>query len=347
MLLVVLVVSGVSTAIRTSVESLVGAGLLPLVAVYVVVMAAVLELVHLPFAFYHGVILERRYGLSTESTARWIADHLKAAALLLGVLTAAAVFVTWLLRWNPVHWWLFASIGFAVVLVLIARFAPVFLLPLFYDLRPLARETLRERLVALAGKAGTPALGAYEWRIGDRTTRANAALVGLGRARRILVSDTLLAGHSDDEIETVFAHELAHHVHGDVWSALALEIAAITLGCYLADFVLPVSAGAFGLEGKGDVAGLPLIALTAGAVSFALTPVANAISRAHERRADRYALETTRNSDAFISAMRRLAASNLAEENPSRFVEAWFHTHPSTTARIEAARLWALGARKP
>jgi STE24 endopeptidase len=347
LLLVILVVSGISTAIRTSVESIVGTGLLPLVAVYVLVMAVVLELVHLPFAFYHSVILERRYGLSTESTARWLADHLKAAALLLGMLTAAAAFVAWLLRSNPDRWWVFASLGFAAVLVLIARFAPVFLLPLFYDVRPLARETLRERLLALAAKAGTPALGTYEWRIGDRTTRANAALVGLGRARRILVSDTLLAGHSDEEIETVFAHELAHHVYGDVWWALALEIAAITLGCYIADFVLPISVAAFGLAGKGDVAGLPLIALTAGTVSFALTPVANAISRAHERRADRYALETTRNSDAFISAMRRLAASNLAEENPSPFVEAWFHTHPSTTARIEAAKIWALSARKP
>ena len=93
-----------------------------------------------------------------------------------------------------------------------------------------------------------------------------------------------------------------------------------------------------GLEGKSDVAGFPLIALAGGAVSVALRPMTNALSRAHERRADRYALETTKNSSAFISAMRRLASTNLAEEQPSRFVELFFHTHPSTTARIEAAK---------
>ena len=343
-LLVAMVASGVSAAVRTAVESIVGTGLVPLVFVYVVVMAVVFELVHLPFAFYHGVVLERRYGLSTESTARWFADHLKAAALVLGALTAAGIFVAWLLRLSPVHWWLLASIGFAAALILLARCAPVLLLPLFYDVRPLAHETLRERLLALAAKAGTPALDAYEWRVGDRTTRANAALVGIGRTRRILVSDTLLAGNSNEEIETVFAHELAHHVYGDVWWALAFEIALIALGCYLADVVLARSTGALGLEGKDDIAGLPLLAVIGGTVSFVLTPVANALSRAHERRADRYALETTRNSDAFISAMRRLAATNLAEENPSRFVEALFHTHPSTTARIEAARAWAVGS---
>jgi STE24 endopeptidase len=343
--LLTLVLSGASSAIRTSVESSVGAGLVPLVVAYVIVIAALAEVVHLPFAFYHGVVLERRYGLSTETSGRWLRDHFKAAAIALIVLSGAGMLVAWLLRSTPAVWWLLASIAFVAGLVLLARFAPVFLLPLFYDVRPLARDALRERLLALAEKAGTPVLGAYEWRVGDRTTKANAALIGIGRTRRILVSDTLLAAHSDEEIETVFAHELAHHVYGDIWSALALEAALLMLACYVADHVLSTFALPLGLDGKADVAGLPLIVLTGGIVSLLFTPVANALSRAHERRADRYALDTTKNSLAFISAMKRLAATNLAEERPSRFVELFFHTHPSTAARIEAARMWALGSR--
>lgn len=339
--LLALVLTGGSSAIRASVQSIAGTSLVPLVVVYVIVIAALSEVVHLPFAFYHGVVLERRYGLSTESTARWLRDHLKAVALVLIVLAGAGVLVTALLRAAPAQWWLIASIIFVAGLVLLARFAPVLLLPLFYDIRPLARDGLRERLVALADKAGTPVLGAYEWRVGDRTTKANAALVGIGRTRRILVSDTLLAMHSDDEVETVFAHELAHHVYGDIWSALALEAALLTLGCYVADQVLSRFALAIGLDGKVDVAGLPLILLTGGLVSLVFAPVAYALSRAHERRADRYALDTTQNSTAFISAMKRLAATNLAEDRPSRLVEVLFHTHPSTAARIEAARTWA------
>ncbi len=324
-----------------------GTQVVPVALAYVFAIATLSALLHLPFAFYHGVVLERRYGLSTESTGRWVADHVKAAAIVLGALMTAGVIVALLLQSSPVYWWLLASIIFAAALVLLARFAPVLLFPLFYEVRPLEREELRARLLTLAERAGTPVVDAFQWRIGDRTTKANAALVGVGRTRRILVSDTLLAAHSDDEIEAVFAHELAHHVYGDIWSALALEAALVALGCYFADTVLAAGSTIAGLEGKADVAGLPIVVLAGGVVSLALKPVVNALSRAHERRADRYALETTRNSAAFISAMRRLAATNLAEERPSRLVELLFHTHPSATARIEAARTWELGSRLP
>jgi STE24 endopeptidase len=343
-LLLAIVFSGISTTIRTAVEELVGRDLVPLVVVYVLVVAVFSELAHLPFAFYRGVVLERQYGLSKEPSARWLTDHLKAAALVLIALTVAGVMVAWLLRLSPDRWWVLASILLAIMLVLIARFAPVFLLPLFYDFRPLAREALRQRLLALAQKAGSPVLDAYEWTVANRTTRANAALVGIGRTRRIVISDTLLSAHSDDEIETVFAHELAHHVYGDIWSALFLEAALLAVGCYVADRVLSTFAATVGLDGKADVAGLPLLVLTVGATSLVLTPLANALSRAHERRADRYALEMTKNTAAFVSAMKRLAATNLAEERPSRLVELLFHSHPSTAARIEAAKTWAPGS---
>ena len=346
-LLLLLVLSGASGAILRWVEATAGSGLVPAVAGYVFVVAALSELIHLPFAFHLGVVLERRYDLSSETAVRWVIDHFKAAAVALVLMTPTAVMVVWLLRVHPARWWIVAAVAFAAVLVLLARFAPVVLLPLFYDIRPLERDQLRQRLLALAEKARTPVLGVYEWRVGERTTRANAALVGIGRTRRILVSDTLLAAHSDEEIETVFAHELAHHVYGDIWTGLVLEAAVVSLGLYLADRVLADFAIALGLDGKSDIAGLPLLVLSIGVVSLLLRPAANALSRAHERRADRYALETTGNSAAFVSAMRRLAATNLAEERPSRLVEALFHTHPSTAARIEAAKAWRPARMEP
>jgi STE24 endopeptidase len=339
--LFILIVSGASIAIRSSAESAVGTSVVPVVIAYVLALAIFSELLHLPFAFYQGVVLEQRYGLSRETTGRWLVDHIKAAAVVLLYLVVSGIVVAVLLRLSPAHWWLLAALGFAMLLGLLARFAPVLLLPRFYDVRPLEREELRARLIALAEKAGTPVLGVFEWRLGDRTRKANAALVGIGRTRRILVSDTLLAAHSDQEIETVFAHELAHHVYGDIWTALALEVVLVMLGCYIADYLLTAFAPAAGLEGKSDVAGFPLLALAGGAVSVALRPMTNALSRAHERRADRYALEITKNSSAFISAMKRLASTNLAEERPSRLVELFFHTHPSTSARIAAAKEWA------
>ena len=288
------------------------------------------EAVQLPLAFYQGVILERRYELSTQTTARWWLDRLKAGGVVLVVAVAGALVVCSLLRWNPEHWWLAASLCFVCLLVL----------PAFYTLTPLRRPTLGTRLVRLAERAGAGVLGVFEWHIGDSTRRANAALVGIGRTRRILLSDTLLAEHSDDEIEVVLAHELAHYVHHDSWKAIALEAILIVLGLYLADRALGAAVGHFGLTGRDDVAGLPLLVLVGGAVSLALLPLANALSRAHERRADRYALEMTGNAQAFASAMRRLARQNLAEERPSRLVEILSCSHPSVAARLEAARAW-------
>jgi STE24 endopeptidase len=190
-------------------------------------------------------------------------------------------------------------------------------------------------------------LGAFEWRVGDRTRKAAASLVGLGASRRILLSDTLLADHPDDEIEVIVAHELAHQVHHDVWTSIAVQGGSVLAGCYLAQQVLLVAAPAAGLSGPGDLAALPLVALVAGGASVALRPVAHALSRAQERRADRFAIAVTRNAAALVSALRRIGATNLAEERPSRLVEALFHTHPPLASRMAAAQAVAAQAAAP
>ena len=202
------------------------------------VLGVVLELVGLPLAFYRGVTLERRYGLSTQTTARWWIDHVKAGAISLVFAAIAALIVLSLIRWDPERWWISAAVVFTVILVLLAQLAPVVLMPLFYEITPLTRDALRDRLLALADKAGTQIAGVFEWRLSDRTKKANAALAGIGRTRRILLSDTLLAEHSDDEIEVILAHELAHHVYRDIWSAIVVETVLIALGCFAADRVL-------------------------------------------------------------------------------------------------------------
>lgn len=336
--LAALVATGAAVAVREAVFALVGPVLFLRVVVYVVVLAVAYEAIALPLTFYHGVVLEHRYGLSTEPGTRWWRNHAKVAAVSLVGLVAAALVVSGLLRWSPEWWWVGAAACFTVLLVLVVQLAPVLLLPLFYDVRPLVDQRVTQRVLALAEQAGLPVLGVFEWRLGDHTNKANAALVGLGRTRRILLSDTLLAQYSEAEIETVLAHEFAHHVYGDVWSAMATEAALIGMGFYLGDLMLSASAGTVGLDGKGDVAGLPLLLLVAGVVSLGLMPVSNALSRAHERRADRYALDMTGNVEALVRAIRRLAAQNLAEEQPSRLVRLLLHSHPSFASRIEAAR---------
>ena len=115
----------------------------------------------------------------------------------------------------------------------------------------------------------------------------------------------------------------------------------MTGGFYLADIVLRTFADALGLRGISDPAGLPILLLFGGVWSFLLLPFANAVSRAQERAADRYALTTTRNVDAFVTAMKRLSQQNLAEEYPSPVVRWLFYSHPPIRERIDAARAFA------
>ena len=339
--LLVFLTSGWSARLRDAAASWSGDSFPLTVVAYTLGLLLFSELIQLPIAFYEGITLERRYGLSTQTTAHWWKEHAKSLFVTAVFAVIAALLVLGVLRLSPQHWWIIGAASFSAILVLLAQIAPVVLLPLFYEVKPLQREALVQRLLVLADRARARVVGVFEWRVSDRTRKANAALAGIGRTRRILLSDTLLSEHSDDEIEVILAHELAHHVHHDICSAIAIETMLIFTGFYAAHVVLGMAGTSFGLTGAGDVAVLPLILLAAGAVSLLLMPVFNAVSRRHERRADRYALEMTRNPAAFVSAMKRLGAQNLAEERPSRLIELLFHSHPPLAKRVEAARAWA------
>ena len=308
------------------------------VLIYVLLLSLLNELGSLPLALYSGLVVERRYGLSNETFAGWMGDQAKSLAIGFVLGGGAALLIYWCMRLSPDRWWLVAGGLFALLIVGLTNLAPVLLLPLFYSVRPLDRDALRTRLLALAERAGARVVGAYEWGLAEKTKRANAALAGLGATRRILVSDTMLAEYSDDEIEVVLAHELAHHVHGDIWKGMLFESVLILTGFYLAGELLRELSAPIGLRGEDDVAGLPVLVLAAGAVSVVMVPVAHAISRAFERSADRFALDLTRNPAAFVSAMRRLGAQNLAEEQPSKLVQWLFYSHPPVRDRIAAAQ---------
>jgi STE24 endopeptidase len=314
-----------------------------MVMVVTMVVMLILHLVELPFAYYQGHLLEHRYGLSTQSTGHWLSDQAKGVALGLALAVAGTFVVFYTLREWPGDWWWISAAVFAAATIGLARLAPVVLLPIFYTFKPLDRPALAARLMALATRARTDVVGVFEWVLSSHTRKANAALAGLGKTRRILVSDTLLADYSEDEIEVILAHELAHHVHRDLWRGLAVQTLALVGGFYVADLALAAAADPLGLRGVSDPAALPALLLVGGAWTCALLPVINAVSRAQERAADRYALQTTRNVDAFVTAMKRLSQQNLAEEYPSRLVRWLFYSHPPIRERIEAARTFGRG----
>ena len=237
-ILLAFLLTGASAGLRDWAASLAGANPTLIVALYVLVLSLAFDAATLPFSFYRGFLLERRYGLSTETMGHWLKDHAK--AVLIGVVFAelGAVFVYFALRNWPASWWAIAGVGYSLVAIVLVNLAPVVLLPLFFTFKPLEKASLRDRLTALASKAGTRIMGVYEWTLSDRTKKANAALTGMGNTRRILLSDTLLAEYSDDEIEVILAHELAHHVHRDIWTSVLYDMALTFTGFFAAHLAL-------------------------------------------------------------------------------------------------------------
>ena len=335
-----LLFTGASTGLRDWAAGTAAANPTLTVVLYVLILSLAFDVATLPFGVYRGFLLERRYGLATETLGHWLKDHAKAVVIGVVFAEAGAVFVYFALRNWPDVWWAIAGAGYAGVAIALVNLAPIILLPLFFTFKPLEKATLRDRLTALASKAGTRIMGVYEWTLSDRTKKANAALTGMGNTRRILLSDTLLAEYSDDEIEVILAHELAHHVHKDIWTSVGFDMALTFAGFFAAHLALQRAVPLFGLRGIADPAGIPILLLTAGSIGLCVKPLLNAVSRSHERRADSYALKMTENPSAFITAMKRLAQQNLAEDTPSKLVQAFFYTHPPIKERLRAAQSW-------
>lgn len=344
-LLVGVLISGLSKALADGAAALtIRVGVPPAAApsVGVAVFAFVLALVGagatLPLTWHAEFVLERRFGLSRRGMADWLRGQTQTTAAHLFVWTTGAVLVYGAMyRW-PDLWWLVMGPVFGVVTLALTHLAPVVTLPRLYRLRPLRRPDLQARLETLVRRVGAPVSAIHEWQLGADTTRPNAALVGIGRTLQVLLTDTLLNDYSDDEIEVVVAHELGHYVHRDMWTTLAFETVTATMACGAAHWALHWVGPLLRVSGTTGVAGLPVAILAAAVVVLTLTPLANAISRRHERRADRYALVVTGKPEALVSGLRRLSEQALAEECPSRLVEWLFYTHPPLAARLGAAR---------
>ena len=311
--------------------------------VYVVFLTLLSKLIGTPLDYY-GFRLEHRYHLSNEKVGAWAWDQVKEwlVGLVLGAIVLEMVYFT--IRHAPTLWWLIAWAVAIVLFVVFAQLAPVILLPLFYKFVPLENEALKERLVKLSERAGTRVRGVYEWKLSEKSRKANAALTGLGTTRRIILADTLLGNYNDDEIEAVLAHELGHHVHKHIFKSIVVEAGVTLLGFWAANEVLRYVIDErhwFALSGLGDFAGIPLLLLVSSVLSLLLLPLMNAYSRYNERQADRYCWANIPSVAPFVSAMNKLAGQNLAERNPSRIVEALFHSHPPVARRISAAEAWA------
>src|SRR2546426_123864 len=212
------------------------------------------------------------------------------------------------------------------------------LAPLFYRFRPLADAALRRRFEALATKANVPILGVFELRASEKTRRSNAGVMGLGRTRRVIVTDTLVTGFTPEEVETVLAHELAHQKFRD-------PIRGFLSGSFVSLLILFAASWAYastymlvGIRSLADMAGLPFLVAVFSILALPFRPLELRASRSREARADRFSLALTGDPATFIAALVKLHDLNLGVADPRPWEKWLFYSHPTGRDRVEMAR---------
>lgn len=311
-----------------------------IIALYVAIFGGVFSLVTLPLGYYSGFILPHRFGQSNESLKDWVIDRIKGLAIgaPIGLLMLELLYLA--LRLTGNLWWLWAAGGLLLFNVILSNLAPVLIMPLFNKFIPLGDEhkDLEDRLLNLAKRANTKVKGVFKFDMSKRTKAANAALTGMGNTRRIILGDTLINEFTPDEIETVLAHELGHHVHKDIPFLIISGTLLVTIGLFIASQALNYAVTFFSFTSIADVAAFPALSLILGAYGLLTQPLENALSRWRENMADDYALESTGKHEAFASAFTRLANQNLGEVDPEKWVVFMFYSHPPLGERIAKAR---------
>lgn len=309
-----------------------------LIALYILVFIAIIEIITIPLSFYGGFVLEHIFKLSNQKFLAWVKDEVKKFLLSLVLLIIMVEIMYIFLRNFPNSWWMFITIIWIFFSIIMAKLAPVLIFPLFYKSVPIENEEIKKGLESLAEGTGINIRGVYKINLSKNTKKANAALAGMGSTRRVLLGDTLLDSYSLAEIKSVFAHELGHHVYHHMWKMLVIGTITGGLGFAICNYVLSKMIVILGFQSIHDIAVFPVICMVLGALAFMLMPIQNAISRRFERDCDRYAIEKTNDPEAFISAMDKLAEQNLSDRTPNRLIEFLFYSHPPISKRIEMAR---------
>ncbi|KUG24806.1 ste24 endopeptidase [hydrocarbon metagenome] len=304
--------------------------------VFIFIIGIFSSILFFPINFYIEFILEHKYELSNQTFVKWLWENFK------GTLVAVAIGIPLLLAFYfflnlfGSIWWLPFAVLMFIVSVVLAQIVPIIILPLFYKVSPIENEELKESIIRLANEVGMNVQNVFSFNMSKNTKKANAAFTGLGKTKRIILGDTLLENYSQEEIETVIAHELGHYKYKHIIKNIFIGTIFSFLTLFLIATLYELSLEWFRFTSITQIAALPLLTLWGMLIGLIQSPISNIISRKYEYQADEYAVTSTKNPEAFKQTLKKLTEQNLGDEDPHPFVEWFFYSHPSIKNRIKA-----------
>jgi len=308
-----------------------------LVVLYTFLFFLLYRVVSFPVHYLSDFKVEHQFLLSRETFGQWLARDAKTFVLSQVLIVVLVAMFYHFLRAAGERWWLYAAIAYVVFGIVAGKLFPVLVLPLFYKREPLRHEAVIERVKALAARAHFNVSHVYSFNLSKETQKATAALIGLGRGRQILISDTLLSHFSVDEIEAVVAHELGHYVHQHHLRLFGVGAVVSLAAFYVAHLVLTAACPALRFDSLHDIATLPLFCLVLAGFAFLVRPLLNLYSRRLETESDDFAVRASTQRGSFAGALEKLSRMNLAAKEPGRLAEIFFYDHPSIATRLKRA----------
>jgi len=310
-----------------------------IIPAYLLIVYVLYYFLVFPLNFYGSFILEHKFCLSNQKIQDWFKDQIKAEIIsyIIAIILIGAFY--YILKHYIHTWWLVVSLFWIFFSLIFAKVMPIVIIPLFFKYKPLSDTALRVRIINLAGRMRIKILDVFEIDFSKKTTKANAAFVGVGKTKRVILADTLKSKYSDDEIEVILAHEFAHYKLKHLLKLILLNSTAIIITLFIVFKTSDYTLDLFGLSALSDIAALPLVLIYFLILGIIMQPFENYLSRRLERNADIEALKITGLKEAFISMMEKLASQNLADRNPSPFIKFFFFDHPPVDERIALSKL--------
>ena len=318
-------------------EVLTGANFVAAGLIFFSVPGLLMGLADLPFDYYHSFVIEERYGFNTKTVRIWLSDLVKALLLtaILGSILLSLLLL--MMMYTGETWWIWAWAIFFSFQLLMTVLYPTFIAPLFNKFTPLEESVLVGKIEELAEREGINIGGIFLMDATKRSRHTNAYFSGLGKAKRIVLFDSLVQSHETDEIIAVLAHEMGHLKKNHVKKQIAtIGLISIFL-FYLASKMInwEVMFSSFGFSVMPAYAGLFLVGVLWEPLGFFLSPIGMAISRKYEREADNYSLKLLKTADPLINALKKIAKENLSNLRPHPLY-VWFnYSHPPLLERIE------------
>lgn len=305
---------------------------------YVLGAAGVSGLVSLPFAWHSQFGIEQRFGFNRMTPALFLADVIR--SILVSVALAVPVLLGLFLFMDTAGglWWLYAAVFVTVLQLALTVLYPLVIAPLFNTFTPLPEGSLREKIEDLARGLEFKTNGIFVMDSSRRSKHSNAYFTGIGKAKRIVLYDTLVNGFSEDEVVSVLAHEIGHEKMRHVVKRLAVSTVLTFLMFRLLALVLPYEPlyRAFGFAAPSYHALLVILALASGPLTFAFTPLFSFWSRKHEYEADRFAAEAAGTPRHLTGALLRLGTENLSNLTPHPLYSFYHYSHPTLAERLAA-----------